>query len=389
MTNLTLSSTQLQVILESFTQQPNGFNQLLEITLNTLLKAERRDFLDTSTQSNKANGFRPIQGLGFGQAISILIPRDRLGLFKPYIVDIMREQSDQLQELCFELYCKGLTTRDIEDIIGGIYGQQMGRSQISRISQTFYDEMRAYRNRQLEPYYPIVMMDATFIKTKRVDHVSCEAYYIVLGVKPDTTREIIGVYNFPTESASNWDEVLADLKHRGLEQMGLMVMDGLKGADDKVFQHFNTTIQKCVLHLKRNALKRVKKTHRDEMTKDLSDVWNMYDMHDTMDQARQRLHHFVDKWAKHYDYFNQWRNWDQMHCYFTYTRYSFAIRRMIYTTNWIERFNKKIKRATKIRNSFPNPESVLMLISKVSLDTNEGSYKYPIPALKAEALFNN
>lgn len=137
------------------------------------------------------------------ESLALKIARDRLGLFKPQVLGIMRETNLQLEVMCFELYTKGLTTRDIESLVENIYGKKLSSSKTSNIYKLFYKEMELFRNRRINKHNPLMYIDATFINTRRrVDSVSKEAYYIVLGVKPDMTRVIIGIYNLPNPQAT-------------------------------------------------------------------------------------------------------------------------------------------------------------------------------------------
>ena len=322
MSQLTLNQPQIQAALNEFINQPSGMNRLFEMVLNTLMKSERSLFLeDAQQQANKANGYRPINGIGFGERLALNIPRDRLGLFKPIVLSIMREQSEQLNELCFELYAKGLTTRDIEEITTNIYGNKISRSEVSRITASFADEMKAFRERTLDNNYPIIMMDATYIKTRRDSSVSSEAYYIVLGVRQDTTREILGIYNAPTESAGEWDEILEDIKKRGVKSCNLFVTDALTGLSEAIEKHFSCSIQKCVLHFKRNILRKTKKSHRTKMIEDLAKLFAMDDKEDTAEKAQARLKTFVEHWGVHYDNVKR-LDWSIMHYYFSYTKFN-------------------------------------------------------------------
>ena len=136
MDTLKLNSAQIQVAIDQLTTQPDGLNKLMEIALNSLMRAERSAYLEAAQSGNKANGYRAINGFGIGDSLALQVPRDRLGLFKPMLLNIMKDQSDGLNELCFELYAKGLTTRDIESITHRIYGQQLSKSQVSRITNS-------------------------------------------------------------------------------------------------------------------------------------------------------------------------------------------------------------------------------------------------------------
>ncbi len=389
MNEFKLNKTQLQAVLNNLVKEKAGLNTLMEVTLNAFMKAERDQFLPDSP-NNKGNGYRKVNGLGISESLALRIPRDRLSQFRPIILEIMRESNSQLEELCFELYSKGLTTRDIEDVTSSIYGKKLSSSKISNINKAFYEDMKLFRKRQIHEHYPIIYIDATFINTRRVDSVSKEAYYIVLGVKPNMKREVIGIYNQPTESANNWKEIFQDLKNRGLKQCDLLVSDNLSGINSVVELQFEgITIQQCVLHLKKNILKKVLMKHRSEIADDLKVVFDMDKTDDTLEKAYKRANKFAEKWSKYYPHVKKFSDENEIKYYFSYLKYHPKIWRMIYTTNWIERLNKSIKRTTKIRNSMPSVNSVLTLISKVSMDKNHTTYSYPIYNLQADKLFQN
>lgn len=387
MDTVKLNPKQIQAVLNQLTEQPNGVNQLMEYTLNSMMLAERTAYLEAAKTGNKGNGFRSISGFGIGDSLSLQIPRDRLNQFKPWLLNIMKEQGDTLNELCFELYAKGLTTRDIEAITESIYGQKLSRSGISRVTASLSESMAAFRNRPLSDYYPIIYFDATFVKTKR-DRVSSEAYYIALGVLPDMTREVIGIYNAPTEAACTWQEIFSDMKTRGLTSSSLIVTDNLTGLDSAIERHFDTPIQKCILHLKRNILRKVRNSDRAEVAAGLADVFNIEMEDDTKDALNNRAYEFYVKWSSRYTHLQIFSCADELSYYSTYLEFEPAIRNMIYTTNWIERLNKAFKRTLKIRNSMPSVDSVLTLLSKVSIDLNSSTYRHPVSRFTKSKLFD-
>jgi len=387
MDTLKLNSKQIQVAIDQLTAQPEGVNKLMEMALNSLMKAERATYLEAAQSGNKANGYRSVNGFGIGDSLALQVPRDRLGQFKPMLLNVLKDQSNSLNELCFDLYAKGLTTRDIESITERIYGQQLSKSQISRITSSLSGAMKAFRERELADYYPIIYLDATFVKTKR-ERVSSEAYYIALAVLPDMTREVIGIYNAPTESAGCWDEICLDLKKRGLKQADLFVTDNLTGLDHAIEKHFDTAIQKCVLHLKRSILRKTKKQHRITMADDLAYVFQLDNREDSKKALYGRAQEVSHKWIKHYPSIACLADSDFLSYYATYLEFEYEIRNMIYTTNWIERLNKSFKRTLKIRNSMPNVESVLTLLSKVAIDINSTTYQYPVSRFSRSHLFN-
>ena len=155
MNEFKLNKPQLQAALNNLVEEKSGLNTLMEITLNAFMKAERDQFLPGSV-NNKGNGFRKVNGLGISESLALRIPRDRLSQFKPLILEIMRESNTQLEELCFELYYKGLTTREIEGITENIYGKKLSSSKISNINKTFYKDMELFRKRQIQSHYPII-----------------------------------------------------------------------------------------------------------------------------------------------------------------------------------------------------------------------------------------
>ncbi|WCN14943.1 IS256 family transposase [Marinomonas mediterranea] len=386
MNHLKLNQTQIQAVVDQLTSQPDGVNRLLEIAMNSLMKAERNAYLEAALKGNKANGYRSVSGYGVGDSLSLQIPRDRLGGFKPTLLKVMKDQADSLNELCFELYAKGLTTRDIKSITETIYGQHLSKSQISRITSSLSEAMQAFRERPLAEYYPIIYLDATFVKTRR-ERVSSEAYYIALAVLADMTREVIGIYNAPTESASVWNEICIDLKNRGLKQSDLFVIDNLTGLDSTLETHFKAPIQKCILHLKRSILNKTKKQHRPEMVSDLSDIFQLENRDDTKDALLKRAKAISIKWQRYYPHLKRLEDADWLSYYATYLSFEYDIRNMIYTTNWIERLNKAFKRTLKIRNSMPSVESVLTLLSKVAIDMNSSTYRHPVSRFQKSHLF--
>lgn len=382
-----LTKVQLQASLSKLLEQENGLTTVLEMTLNALMHSERSNYLKQSTQ-NKGNGFRKAFAVGLGKQIELKIPRDRLGLFQPMVLALIRDQKQQLEDLSFELYGNGLTTSQIGSVMKKIYGKYYSKSAISNITSTFYNQMQLWRNRTLDSTYLAVYIDAIHLKVRR-GTVSSEAFYILLGVKEDYTREVIGIVNMPSESASGWQEVLIGIKQRGVEKIGLIISDNLTGLDKVIpLIYRNTAHQKCVVHLKRNILNKVASKHKEQVAQDLKDVFDLDLKNDTVSQAFDRLDIFAGKWRKKYRHIGNLSDNEMNELYFTYTKYHPKIRRMIYTTNWIERLNKEFRRTFKIRNSMPNFESALTLLSKVAMDKEDGYMKYPIYKFKFDKKMN-
>ena len=369
-----LTKIQIQEQLNKLINK-EGINTLLNLMLNSLMHIERKIFLKREDQQkNKGNGFRQTLVRGYGKVLQLHIPRDRFGQFKPLMQALLKEEEDMIRSLCFELYGKGLTTRQVGPILEKIYGQGYSSSTISKISQSFQKEMEAWRNRPLENKFSIIYIDAIHIKVRR-DTVATEAFYIVLGVRSDGRREVLAIENTPHESATGWAQVLAKLKERGLKNIQLIVADGLKGLKEQVAICYpEADFQKCVVHLKRNILSHLRKEHKPEIMQDFKSLFNTTDSSYTIEKAYQQAEKIKLKWAKIYPYLKKILAPSNIENYLTYLNYNINIRNMIYTTNYIERLNKEFRRTLKIRNALPSVDSSLLLLSKVAFDIEQNTY---------------
>lgn len=378
-----LTKVQIQDVLTNLVSKEGGLNELLGFTLNALMLGERNVFLDGQKQLNKGNGFRLGTAFGLGQQIELKIPRDRLSAFKPVALVLLREQESYLREVCFELYSKGLTTKQTGEVIEKIYGHHYSSSTVSLINKEFYVQMEAWRERALESHYQVVYIDAIHQKICR-ETISTEAVYVLLGVREDFTREVIGLINFPTESATGWEQALIEIRDRGVKSIGLIVSDNLTGLDGAIGKVFKTPHQKCVVHLSRNIISQIHPKHKQAVANDFKEVFNLNIQQDTHQQLKERLDIFCQQWVSLYPAMIKKINKMELGYYTTYLNFDFRIRRMIYTTNWIERLNRDYRRVLKIRGAMPSVESVLALLSKVSIDKENNLFKYPINNFKFE-----
>jgi transposase-like protein len=240
----------------------------------------------------------------------------------------------------------------------------------------------------LDTYYPIIYIDAIHIKVRR-ETVATEAFYVLLGLKEDYTREVLGIINIPQESASGWQEVLENIQSRGVQKVGLFVFDGLTGLDDivgKVFAH--SMKQNCILHFQRNLNKHIRKTHREAFCSDVKVIFDPDNLFYTSKEAVKNLKEVLTKWSKIYPKLKVTINRDDLDTVFTYLNFNYRIRRMIYTTNWIERLNKSFRRTLKMRNALPNPQAAITLMGYVAMEMTEKTYSYPINSFKFDDNFN-
>lgn len=380
-----LTKKQTENVISKFLEKENGLNEVLEMILNSMMLCERAHHLEQCTTENKGNGYRLGKVFGYGSQIELRIPRDRLSSFQPTILALFRDQEHYLKEVSFQLYSKGLTTRDISEVMETIYGNSYSKSTISNFSISFYEQMDQWRNRPLDEHYLALYIDGIHVKLKRDGKYKNECFYIILGLKEDYTREVIAIVNLPTESALGWKDVFAQLKTRGMQSTGLIISDGLTGLDTAIVEHFpDAAHQKCIVHLQRNLQAMVRSEDKQELASDIREILSPDKESHNAEQARVMMLEVANKWRNKYKTLAKKLVEMEWQPYFTYLEYHVQIRRMIYTTNWIERFNKSARRTLKIRGAFPNEESVLALITSTAIDKLEKQYKYPIYNFKFE-----
>ena len=295
-----LTKKQTESILSNYLGEKDGLNTVLEMVLNAMMYSERAVYLE-DFEKNKANGFRLGKVFGYGKQIELRIPRDRQSCFMPTILALFRDQESYIKEVSFKMYTKGLTTRDVAEVMETIYGGEYSKSKISNISQTFYEEMSAWRNRDIDTSYKALYIDGLHVKLKRDKKYSNECFYIILGLKEDCRREIISIVNFPQESSEGWRDIFSNLKERGLEKVGLIVSDNLSGLDRVIGETFNNTPhQKCIVHLQRNLSKYVRTKDKKELASDFRYILSPDDKNNTMEKVEINLKSFGKKWGKKY-----------------------------------------------------------------------------------------
>jgi len=368
--------TQAQItdIFSRIANGKNGYQELLSKALEAIMLAERIAF--NSENQDVSNGFRTRSVLSHGGKLELMIPRSRHHNFYPLILALVKEQESDVKALAYELYSSGLTGEQIGGIFDKIYGHEYSKSSISNMMQTAREDIQNWLNRKLDNRYPIVYIDATYWSTRRIDSVSQEAYYTILGVKEDRTREVLAVINHPQEGASNWKEVFKSIKERGVSEISLFVCDGLTGIENAIASEFpQAVVQLCTVHLMRNIQNKVKPTDKEQVSSELKEVLNPENPKDTSQKGHQRFLEFIQKWQKKYPSLKVYQE-PRYNLYFNYLNYHVQVRRMIYTTNWIERLNRNYKRVLKMRTSMPSPESVLFLLGSVAIKRKE--YDSPV-----------
>jgi len=357
-----------------------GLDQIIKMGLEILMKSERE--IHNNKTNDYSNGYRYRKMYGSGKLLELKVPRTRNGGFHPIVLALLKDQEAEARELAFHLYGYGLTTQDVGAVFERLYGKNYSTSQVSRMFDFARREVEEWQNRPLMPYYPIVYIDATFVTVRRGESCSKEAFYTMLGVRQDMTREVIAVVNNPTESASFWRDILSAQKERGLQEVGLFVSDGLSGIENALLEHFpKAEVQLCTVHLQRECAKYVRPKDKALFCAELSMVFRSEES-DTQEDGITRWEKFCDKWGCLYPVFKKKKSTQRTRLYFTYLNYDLRIRSMIYSTNWIERLNRMYKKVVKMRGALPNADAAMLLLCNVAMTVR--AYDYPVTSFRFE-----
>ena len=380
---IAFTKEQLSEVMCKHAEKENGLHDLMEIMLESLMVAERGEFLREQADHNKGNGYRFGHSYGHGKKLEFRIPRDRFGNFHPKILAILRDQEEECEKLAGSLYTKGLTQSQVGQVFDEIYGEHYSKSSISRMIGFVRQEVSQWLERGLDAYYPVVFVDCVHIKVFRKKKAATEAFYVILGVTEEGNREVLGIYNSPVESATGWGYMFDDLHERGVECIGLMVADGLSGLDKVIGEKFpGTAFQRCTTHLKRNMLARVRHGDKKQLADDMREVFRTGDKNYTIEMGIQAWKDMCLKWGKAYLSIRRLAENEDIGFYFTYLNYVPQIQSMIYTTNWIERLQKDFRRVTRMRGAMPDEGSVIVLMGRTAMDKE--SYHRVIPRIRED-----
>lgn len=361
-----------------------NLEQFIVNTLEMLMHMERDEYLaqlKAQGETNKANGTYPRSFKSLSRnSLIINIPRTRNSDFKPFVLEFLKYNQEQVNDLVLTLYRKGLTTRDVSDVLKNFFGEEISYSQVSNLAESFNELRQAWENSHLETHYKVVFCDAIYITVKRDNSYAKEPVHIVYGVRDDNKRELLDIMVNPTETANSWGDSFQRLRKRGINKIDLIVADGLQGLEDEVHKHFPGTIfQKCVVHKMRNILNKARPKDKQAIANDLKDLFDNFDKTSTIEAAMIKKDSFIEKWQAKYPDIAKFFKEEMNEYYFNYIRFPCQVRKMIYTTNSIEALNKKIRKATKNKQSFEKPERLLDYLFVVIKDFEaENWMKYPV-----------
>ncbi len=307
---------------------------------------------------NSRNGTSGKTLKGKSGEVRIEVPRDRNGTFETQIVKKHQRRFDGFDEKIVSMYARGMTTREIQGHLEEIYGVEVSPTLISNVTDAVMEEVRAWQARALDAVYPIVYLDALYVKIRDAGHIQNRAIYVGIGVNMEGYKEVLGLWAGQNEGAKFWLQVVTELKNRGVEDIFIACVDGLKGLPEAIQSVYRKTeVQLCIVHLVRASLQYVPWKQRKEVAADLKAIYEA----PTTDEGWRQLEAFGEKWDASFPSISKiWRgNWDQASTFFGYPP---AIRKVIYTTNMVESLNRSLRKVIKNRGSFPNEDAAIKLL---------------------------
>lgn len=360
---------------------------LTKVTVEAALNAELDDHLGyekhgQSDSSNSRNGSgRKRLKTDAGQ-IDIDTPRDRDGSFDPQLVKKRQTRFTSMDDKILSLYAKGMTTREIVATFDEMYGAEVSPTLISRVTNSVIERVVEWQSRPLDAVYPIVYLDCIVVKIRQDKQVLNKAIYLALGVNMEGHKELLGMWLSENEGAKFWLGVLTELQTRGVQDILIACVDGLKGFPEAINSAFpQTQIQLCIVHMVRNAVRYVPWKDYKTVTTDLKRIYQSA----TEEEALLALDQFSETWDEKYPQISRtWRaHWDNLNTLFSYPP---DIRKAIYTTNAIESLNSVIRKAIKKRKLFPTDDSAKKV---VFLAITEASKKWSMPIRNWRAALNH
>lgn len=353
--------------MDDFFGKDGIFARLFAKTMEAMLEAEMSEHLGYERyeakgrkSGNSRNGHtkKKLQSSA-GADVEISVPRDRKSEFEPQIIRKYETSSSELEDKILGMYAKGMSTRDISATLQELYGMEVSAQTISNITDKVMPLVEAWQSRPLAAIYPIIYLDALYFNLKKEHKVENRAVYVVLGLDLEGRKDVLGHWvSDGAEGASFWLGVVTDLKNRGVNDIFIAAIDGLTGFKDAIRSVFpQVEIQRCVVHQIRNSLKYVTWSDRKAFAADLKGIYQA----STRAEGELKLLELSEKWGDKYAMaVRSWENnWQDLATFFDYTP---AIRRLIYTTNPIEGYNRQLRKVTKTKSVFPSYEAVRKLL---------------------------
>lgn len=337
--------------------------QMLEAELDNHLGYEKHDYQNKATTNSRNGKSRKTMKSNLGY-FDLDVPRDRDGSFEPEIVKKYQTDVSHLESSIIGMYAKGMTTRDIASQVNEIYGMDISPTLVSNITDKVIPMIREWQSRPLETVYPIVFMDAIHFKVRKDNTVVSKAAYAAIGVNLEGKKDVLGIWIGASESSKYWLLVLNELKNRGVKDILIASVDGLVGFNEAIRAVYpNTEIQRCIIHQIRNSSKYLSYKDLKAFNSDLKLVYTAT----TEEVALAELDRLEEKWGEKYLIaVRSWRNnWNELSTFFKYPP---EIRKIIYTTNAMESYNRQLRKVTKAKSIFPNDESLMKILYLATVD---------------------
>ena len=351
------------------------FSKLLKkIVVETALDAELTEHLGYDKHNpqgngsgNSRNGKSSKRLKGDHGDIELDIPRDREGSFEPQIIKKGQSRLTQMDDQILSLYAKGMSTRDICATFKDLYDADVSPTIISKVTDAVLSRVTEWQGRTLEPMYPVVYLDCIVVKIRENQQVIKKSLYLALGVDLQGHKDLLGIWVSENEGAKFWLSVLTDLRSRGVNDILMACVDGLKGFPEAINSEYpETQVQLCIVHMVRNSMRFVPWKDYKPVTADLKRIYQA----PNEQEALLQLQAFEQAWDDDYPQISKsWRsNWENLNTFFSYPP---AIRKAIYTTNAIESLNSVIRKATRQRKAFPSEKSALKVVYLAIMDASK------------------
>lgn len=330
---------------------------------------------------NSRNGHSSKRILTDDDQIEISIPRDRNSKFNPKIIPKNQKRFNGFDKKIISMYSRGMSTHEIQSHLEDIYGVEVSPALISTVTNAVMEDVKEWQVRPLDPLYPIVYFDCIVVKSRDDGRIVNKSVYLALGVNITGNKELLGLWMSLNEGAKFWLNVMTELKNRGIRDVFIACIDGLKGFPEAIEAVFpDTDVQLCIVHMVRNSLKYVTWKDRKSLATDLKEIYKA----STAEEAEAKLINFSEKWDKKYPTISKlwYRHWDRITPFFGYPE---EIRKAIYTTNAIESLNHSLRKIIKTRGAFPNDEAILKILY---LALKNASKKWTMPIRNWKSALN-
>lgn len=344
----------------------NGLvKQITKRLVETVLEAEMEEHLGypkgergDQPRPNPRNGTSSKRVRTDDGELELKVPRDRNGTFEPQLVKKRQSRLDGFDDKVLSLYARGMSTREIQGHLHELYGTEVSPDLISRVTDAVLEDVQSWRKRPLAAVWPIVYLDALVVRIREGGSVQRKSVYLAIGVGLEGRKEVLGVWLEQTEGARFWLKVITELKHRGVEDILIACVDGLKGFPEALESVFpKTTVQTCIVHMIRNSTRLISWKDRKQVVRDLKPIYTAVDR----DAAESALADFDQAWGQQYPAVTQsWRtNWERV---VPFLDFAPDLRRILYTTNAIESFNARVRKLVNGKGHFPTDDAAYKLI---------------------------